>query len=107
MGTHDLWCLDDAGTDSDVKDKCTIRSVVMGKPMKLGDQGLELEFVRTATPRWPDMMAIYVPQHRILFSSKLFSAHVASQLAEVKVGSVPVAWSGLHDWGIAWTGDSF
>lgn len=34
--------------------------------------------VLTPTPRWPDLMVAYLPSERILFSSKLFSAHVAA-----------------------------
>lgn len=33
------------------------------------------------TPRWPDLLIAYYPQDRLLFSSKLFAAHVSPDIA--------------------------
>ncbi|PNH08176.1 putative diflavin flavoprotein A 6 [Tetrabaena socialis] len=37
--------------------------------------------VLTPTPRWPDLLVVHDPANRILFSSKLFAAHVATEQA--------------------------
>ncbi len=39
-------------------------------------QGHRLEFSRVPTPRWPDGLCTYDPATQILFSDKLFSAHI-------------------------------
>lgn len=36
-----------------------------------------LHIIHTPTPRWPDLLCVYNPSSRLLFTSKLFSAHVA------------------------------
>ncbi|CAD7701125.1 unnamed protein product [Ostreobium quekettii] len=51
-------------------------------PIKL-DDGQELEFIRTGTSRWPDMVCVYYRAAGILFTSKLVSAHVAPTLVDV------------------------
>jgi flavorubredoxin len=38
--------------------------------------GHRLQFILTPTPRWPDGMCIYDPANQLLFTNKLFSAHV-------------------------------
>jgi len=49
-------------------------------PLSIGSKGSEvLELVLVPSPRWPDLLAVYSPVHRTLFSSKLFSAHVAME----------------------------
>ena len=50
-------------------------------PVRSGDfldlgQGHRLEFSRVPTPRWPDGLCTYDPATQILFSDKLFSAHL-------------------------------
>ena len=79
-----FWLLDNEGTESDIYNKCTLMAAPIGGSIKIAEN-MDFEFIRTATPRWPDMLAIYIPQRKILFSSELFSAHVASELTEVKV----------------------
>ena len=37
----------------------------------------ELKLIPTPTPRWPDLVCAYNSSSRLLFTSKLFSAHVA------------------------------
>lgn len=37
--------------------------------------GKELRFIPVPTPRWPDLVAVYSPSSKLLFSSNLFSAH--------------------------------
>ncbi len=39
-------------------------------------QGHHLQFIPTPTPRWPDSLCTYDPQSEILFTDKLFGAHV-------------------------------
>ncbi|CAA9588522.1 NAD(P)H-quinone oxidoreductase chain 5 [uncultured Synechococcales cyanobacterium] len=39
-------------------------------------QGHQLQFIPTPSPRWPDSLCTYDPQTEILFSDKLFGAHV-------------------------------
>ncbi|KAG2453394.1 hypothetical protein HYH02_001618 [Chlamydomonas schloesseri] len=37
----------------------------------------QLKVILTPTPRWPDLLVVHDPVNRVLFSSKLFSAHAA------------------------------
>ncbi|KAG2496624.1 hypothetical protein HYH03_005445 [Edaphochlamys debaryana] len=37
----------------------------------------QLQVFLTPTPRWPDLLVVHDPHSRVLFSSKLFAAHVA------------------------------
>jgi len=39
-------------------------------------RGHQLQFIPIPTPRWPDGLCTYDPQSRILFTDKLFGAHV-------------------------------
>lgn len=43
----------------------------------LGTPGEALSLIAVPTPRWPDLLVVYSPAARLLFSSKLFSAHVS------------------------------
>ncbi|MBW4521279.1 MAG: diflavin flavoprotein [Scytolyngbya sp. HA4215-MV1] len=47
--------------------------------LDLGD-GHELQFIPTPTPRWPDGLCTYDPATRILYSDKLFGAHICSDV---------------------------
>jgi flavorubredoxin/flavin reductase (DIM6/NTAB) family NADH-FMN oxidoreductase RutF len=52
-------------------------------PVRSGDfldlgQGHRLEFSRVPTPRWPDGLCTYDPATQILFSDKLFGAHLCN-----------------------------
>ena len=49
-----------------------------GDHLDLG-QGHWLEFVTVPTPRWPDGLCTYDPSTQILFSDKLFGAHICSE----------------------------
>lgn len=42
-------------------------------------KGHELQFIPVPTPRWPDGLCTYDPQTRILFTDKLFGAHVCGE----------------------------
>jgi flavorubredoxin/flavin reductase (DIM6/NTAB) family NADH-FMN oxidoreductase RutF len=42
-------------------------------------KGHQLQFIPTPTPRWPDGLCTYDPQTRILFTDKLFGAHVCGE----------------------------
>ena len=46
-----------------------------GDSLEVGTSGL-LQLVPCPTPRWPDLLVAYMPSERLLFTSKLFSAHV-------------------------------
>ena len=46
-----------------------------GGSLEVGDQTL-LKLIPCPTPRWPDLLVAYSPSDRLLFTSKLFSAHV-------------------------------
>ena len=85
-----FWLLDDEGTESDMHNKCTLMPAPIGGSIKI-TENMDFQFIRTATPRWPDMLAVYIPQRKILFSSELFSAHVASELTEVKVSGLALS----------------
>ena len=37
----------------------------------------ELQLIPVPTPRWPDLLCVYHSTDRLLFTSNLFSAHVA------------------------------
>ncbi len=39
--------------------------------------GLTLQPLLIPTPRWPDLMAVYEPTSKLLFSSEMFAAHIA------------------------------
>lgn len=54
-----------------------LRAVRSGDYLDLGN-GHKLEFILTPTPRWPDGMCTYDPATQLLFTHKLFSAHVCS-----------------------------
>jgi flavorubredoxin len=47
--------------------------------------GGSLSVVLTPTPRWPDLMCLYDGDQKVMFTSKLFGAHVAPALAGSKV----------------------
>ncbi|MEO1094338.1 MAG: diflavin flavoprotein [Cyanobacteria bacterium J06638_28] len=49
-----------------------------GDRLDLG-QGHWLEFMTVPTPRWPDGLCTYDPASQILYSDKLFGAHVCSE----------------------------
>lgn len=52
-----------------------LRTIRSGDQLDLGD-GHKLEFILTPTPRWPDGMCTYDPETQLLFTQKIFSAHV-------------------------------
>ncbi|MCO5578939.1 hypothetical protein L7F22_032789 [Adiantum nelumboides] len=56
---------------------CKLRTIRSGDHIDLGE-GHNLEFILTPTPRWPDGMCTYDPATQLLFTHKLFSAHVCS-----------------------------
>lgn len=52
-----------------------IQTVRAEEILDLG-QGHRLQFIPMPTPRWPDGLATYDPETRILFTDKFFGAHV-------------------------------
>ena len=58
--------------------RARLRTVKTGEELPLGG-ARTLRFTTAPTPRWPDTVATFDPQSGILFTSKLFSAHVATK----------------------------
>ncbi|MGD1943469.1 MAG: flavin reductase [Leptolyngbyaceae cyanobacterium] len=56
----------------------TLQTVRSGDSLDLG-QGHRLEFITVPTPRWPDGLCTYDPATQILYSDKLFGAHICSE----------------------------
>lgn len=52
--------------------------VVRGEESLDLGQGHRLQFIPTPSPRWPDQLCTYDPQTQVLFTDKLFGAHVCS-----------------------------
>lgn len=52
-----------------------IQTVRTNKNLDLG-QGHRLQFIPVPTPRWPDGLATYDPETRILYTDKFFGVHV-------------------------------
>ncbi len=46
-----------------------------GASLEVGTE-IALKLIPCPTPRWPDLLVAYSPGDRLLFTSKLFSAHV-------------------------------
>ncbi|GAQ79906.1 Flavin reductase-like FMN-binding protein [Klebsormidium nitens] len=59
-------------------EKLDIKVAKAGDQLDLGG-GHQLRFFLTPTPRWPDGMMTYDAASKILYTHKLFSAHVASE----------------------------
>lgn len=53
-------------------------SVARGEETLDLGRGHQLQFIPIPTPRWPDELCTYDPETRILFTDKLFGAHVCS-----------------------------
>ncbi len=53
----------------------TIYTVRSGDSLDLG-QGHRLQFISVPTPRWPDGLCTYDPASQMLYSDKLFGAHL-------------------------------
>ena len=60
-----------------------------------------LQLLPVPTPRWPDLLCVYSPEDNLLFSSKLFSAHVAPSLAGTS-GEAAVDVGGWDVFGTDW-----
>ena len=58
--------------------RARLRTVKTGEELPLGG-ARRLRFTAAPTPRWPDTVATFDPESGILFTSKLFSAHVATK----------------------------
>ncbi len=52
-----------------------LQIVKSGDRLDLG-QGHQLEFIPTPSPRWPDRLCTFDPKTQILYTDKLFGAHV-------------------------------
>lgn len=63
-------------------------------------EGNTLETILTPTPRWPDLMCVHYPKRRLLFTSKLFSAHVAPNSGSRQSSGSPFdigGWTAYED----------
>ncbi|KAF8073046.1 dfa6 [Scenedesmus sp. PABB004] len=56
----------------------------------------------TPTPRWPDAMCVIDPLSKVVFTSKLFSAHVAPGLLNAKAGGSAFDVGGWSAYGEHW-----
>lgn len=54
-------------------------SVARGEETLDLGKGHQLQFIPIPTPRWPDELCTYDPETRILFTDKLFGAHVCGE----------------------------
>lgn len=56
---------------------CELKILVVrgDEALDLG-QGHQLQFISTPSPRWPDRLCTYDPRTEILFTDKLFGAHI-------------------------------
>ncbi len=54
-------------------------SVARGEETLDLGKGHQLQFIPTPTPRWPDELCTYDPETRVLFTDKLFGAHVCGE----------------------------
>lgn len=54
-------------------------SVARGEETLDLGRGHQLQFIPIPTPRWPDELCTYDPETRILFTDKLFGAHVCGE----------------------------
>jgi flavorubredoxin/flavin reductase (DIM6/NTAB) family NADH-FMN oxidoreductase RutF len=55
-----------------------LKTIKGDETLNLGG-GHNLEFILTPSPRWPDRVCTYDPKTQILFSDKLFGAHVCGE----------------------------
>ena len=60
---------------ADILTSVEVSAAKAGASLEVGRNGL-LQLVPSPTPRWPDLLMAYMPSERLLFTSKLFSAHV-------------------------------
>eukprot|EP00877_Chromochloris_zofingiensis_P001128 jgi/Chrzof1/11015/Cz05g20140.t1 len=64
--------------------------------VKSGDEQIDitdkysLEATLTPTPRWPDLMCVFEPKSKVMFTSKLFSAHVSPELLKASSSAFDV-----------------
>lgn len=54
-------------------------SVARGEETLDLGKGHQLQFIPIPTPRWPDELCTYDPETRVLFTDKLFGAHVCGE----------------------------
>ncbi|CAL8463910.1 g3445 [Coccomyxa elongata] len=71
-----------------------------GGSLEVGQETV-LKLIPCPTPRWPDLLVAYSPGDRLLFTSKLFSAHVSPDKAGEARGEVTdkLGWDAYrNDW---------
>lgn len=85
MAVHHVHVLHHPGSDEALAALLPRISIQVAKPGSTiampSAPDAPLNLIPTPTPRWPDLLTIYSPQHSMLLSSKLFSAHVSPELA--------------------------
>eukprot|EP00882_Tetradesmus_deserticola_P003043 GHRQ01003230.1.p1 GENE.GHRQ01003230.1~~GHRQ01003230.1.p1 ORF type:complete len:731 (+),score=313.16 GHRQ01003230.1:222-2414(+) len=65
-------------------------------------EAYSLTAMLTPTPRWPDAMCVVDPLSKVVFTSKLFSSHVAPGLLSTKAGSSAFDVGGWDAYGDHW-----
>lgn len=65
-------------------------------------EAYSLTAMLTPTPRWPDHMCVVDPVSKVVFSGKLFSAHVAPGLLNSKAGTSAFDSGGWEAYGDHW-----
>jgi flavorubredoxin/flavin reductase (DIM6/NTAB) family NADH-FMN oxidoreductase RutF len=63
-------------------------AVVKGEETLNLGRGHNLEFILTPNPRYPDLLCTYDPQTEVLYTNKLFGAHICSEQVFEEVGTV-------------------
>lgn len=80
----DLYCSNPAAQLLSVSIPEKQKKIFSMKVVRAGDAldlggGHKLQFILTPTPRWPDGMCTYDPATQLIFTHKLFSAHVCTE----------------------------
>ncbi|KAF6262522.1 flavodoxin-like protein [Scenedesmus sp. NREL 46B-D3] len=65
-------------------------------------EAYSLTAMLTPTPRWPDAMCVVDPLSKVVFTSKLFSSHVAPGLLNTKAGASAFDVGGWEAYGDHW-----
>jgi flavorubredoxin len=66
----------DKGLKAHYGDKLNLKVTAQGETIKLGKRSLT--FVHTPMVHWPDNMAVFCPEEKVLFSNDAFGQHIAS-----------------------------
>ncbi|KAK9816862.1 hypothetical protein WJX72_006273 [[Myrmecia] bisecta] len=73
--------------DAQLLANTTLTAARVGGDLLVGSEG-GLQLIPVPTPRWPDLLCAYSPSQQLLFTSKLFGAHVAPSVAGTPDGCI-------------------